>query len=244
MDAIIKCTNITKKYSATSTGGFLDDVIILNKVTFVAERNSMVAIIGSSGCGKSTLLNIIGLLDCQTEGELEIDGESINISKLNQIEICRIRNQKIGFVFQSHNLLPELTAEMNIALPLLVRGESKANALKRARDLLEELFTPEELGTNIGRRPPAKLSGGQCQRIAIARALVGNPSIILADEPTGNLDESSADRVFSLLIDLQQRKKLSIVLVTHNLLQAKKIEKCFGISHGVLSPVPPKEILI
>ena len=236
-DIIVRCTGIGKRFTTTSENGEESNLTILNDIDFSLKRGTFTAIVGSSGCGKSSLLNIIGMLDRQSEGVLEIDGIPIGPESRSTEELCRLRNQKLGFVFQSHNLLPEMTAVQNIMIPLLIRGDGKKIAQARAEELMAELFTKEEIDSGVCKRPPAKMSGGQCQRVSVARALSCRPALILADEPTGNLDEKSAMRVFDMLHEVQRRHSLSIIMVTHDQGQARKVDRVVRLAGGRLEEV-------
>jgi lipoprotein-releasing system ATP-binding protein len=220
--------------STTGNRGQFDKHIVISNASIEVESGHFAAIYGNSGCGKSTLLNLLGLLDAADSGVIEVGGVVADLNKLSKKESCRIRNEKIGFIFQNHNLLPEFSAEMNVAMPLLIRGVGKGKALKEARNLINDLFSHDEVNGGIAHRSPTKLSGGQCQRIAIARALVASPSIILADEPTGNLDETSSDKFFDLLLNIQKRRSLTILMVTHNPSHADKVDYHYKMSGGNL----------
>lgn len=199
---IIDIEALTKIYKTGKT-----EFKALNDVSLKIKKKDFVAIMGPSGSGKSTLMNIIGCLDRPTAGTVIIDGE--NISSVGDNQLAEIRGRKIGFIFQKFNLIPTMTAVKNIALPMLFRGDTKANRDKRAYDLLNKVGL-----TNWATHRPAELSGGQQQRIAIARALCNNPSIILADEPTGNLDTKTGEQIMELLAALNKEGK-TILLVTH-----------------------------
>lgn len=180
----------------------------LNGIDLTVERGEFIAIMGPSGCGKTTLLNILGLLDGSIEGEYELDG--IPLSRLNRRKQARIRSRQIGFVFQSFNLIPRLTVLENVALPLLYKGVTKLKRLEAASKILKNFHLSEREFYM-----PHQLSGGQVQRVAIARALVNEPSIILADEPTGNLDSNASHIIMEELSDLH-KKGNTIIMVTHN----------------------------
>lgn len=179
----------------------------LKDISFEIQKGEYVAIMGSSGSGKSTMMNILGCLDREFEGEYTLDG--IEISKIDERDISKIRNIKIGFVFQAFNLLPKLTALQNVELPLVYAGIHKGERERRAKEMLEKVG----LGDRLHHRPN-ELSGGQKQRVAIARALVNNPAIILADEPTGNLDSVSEKEIMELFTELNSQGK-TIIIVSH-----------------------------
>ena len=199
----ISLTDITKKF------GFGDaEHLALEGVDLVIEANEFVAIMGPSGCGKTTLLNIIGLLDKSTDGEYLLDGQSVE--EFGHRKRARMRSQQIGFIFQTFNLIPRLTVIENVALPLTYKGIGKTKRLQEASRILKNF--------HLGEREyylPHQLSGGQIQRVAIARALVNSPSIILADEPTGNLDSKTSHIIMEELADLHRRGN-TIIMVTHN----------------------------
>ena len=204
MSSLVKLENITKIYH---TGSY--DFYALQGLNFEVQRGEFVAIEGSSGSGKSTLMNIIGFLDRCTTGNYLFSGN--NVAGLQGAQLARIRNQKIGFIFQSFFLLPRLDALQNIMLPLFYRGEKKEIAREKALALLEKVGMP-----HLSSHKPNQLSGGQQQRVAIARALVGDPDIILADEPTGALDAKTSTSVMDLLLQLNAEEKRTIVLITHD----------------------------
>lgn len=200
---IIKAVDLTKIYNVGSV-----NVPALNAVSFDIEEGEFVAIMGASGSGKSTLMNLLGCLDSPTSGEYFLDG--VNTSKLTKNEYARIRNQKIGFVFQGFNLLPRTTALENVELPLMYDRDNRIKNLnKKAKEVLERVGLADRIY-----HEPNQLSGGQKQRVAIARSLINEPSLILADEPTGNLDSKMSIEVLSLFQKLNDQG-ITIVLVTH-----------------------------
>jgi len=184
------------------------EVQALRGINLSIDEADFVAIVGPSGCGKSTLMHVMGCLDRPTKGEVVIDG--YNIAELTESERSEIRATKIGFVFQTFNLLPAMTAQMNVELPLVFQGIDRIQRAKRATDLLEKVGLGHRLD-----HIPSQLSGGEQQRVAIARALVSNPSIIIADEPTGNLDTASSTEIMSIMRELNSEGK-TLVVVTHN----------------------------
>ena len=199
---IITVDKINKTYKNGSL-----ELQVLKNISFKVDKGEFLAIMGSSGSGKSTMMNILGCLDNQYEGRYILDG--IDISKSTENELSEIRNKKIGFIFQSFNLLPRLTALENVELPLVYSSIPKEERRKRANELLEMVGLKDRT-----HHRPNELSGGQRQRVAIARALVNNPSIILADEPTGNLDSKSEEEIIEILQKLNKMGK-TIVIVTH-----------------------------
>jgi len=201
---VIEINSLTKIYKTGKT-----DFKALNNVYLRIRKGDFVAIMGPSGSGKSTLMNIIGCLDRPTSGTIIIDGE--NTSTVNDNQLAVIRGRKIGFIFQKFNLMPSMTALKNVALPMVFLGGSRADRDQHALELLGKVGL-----TNWATHRPSELSGGQQQRIAIARALINNPAIILADEPTGNLDTKTGEQIMELLVALNREGK-TILLVTHAL---------------------------
>ena len=200
--AIISINNLAKVYVMGST-----EVHALKSVSLAIERNEYVALMGPSGSGKSTLMNLLGCLDTPTSGEYELNG--INVSTMVDSDLAEVRNSEIGFVFQTFNLLPRLSSLENVALPLVYSGMSKSKRLARAQEVLDMVG----LGDRVDHKPN-ELSGGQRQRVAIARALVNNPAIILADEPTGNLDTKTSIEIMAIFEEIQKRGN-TVILVTH-----------------------------
>ncbi len=205
MKEIISTNKLTKQYKISSD----NEVIALNCVDFSVDRGSMVAITGPSGSGKSTLLNLIGVLDKPSSGSIIIDG--VDTRKIKNSGLARIRSEKIGFIFQSYNLINNLTALDNVALPLIYKGKSKKFSRKKAKELLDLVGLERRVN-----HYPNQLSGGQQQRVAIARALVNDPAIILADEPTGNLDSKNGIEIIELMQRLNKEKQQTFIIVTHN----------------------------
>jgi len=218
MEEILKLENVYKSYLDGNT-----ILTILEDINLSIYRGQFIAIAAPSGSGKSTLLNIMAALDRPTKGNVYIEGQ--NIATLSDDQLSKIRNTKIGFVFQSFNLIQELTALENVALPLLIRGLSEQNANKKASEILKRLNLGDRLNFY-----PSQLSGGQKQRVAIARALVTEPKIIFMDEPTGNLDPDNAKEVLSIIKELHQSGN-TIVLVTHDFSIAKMAEKIYTIKN-------------
>ena len=203
MRALIDCQDLWKVYRAGDI-----DVQALRAVTLTIQRGEMIAIMGASGSGKSTLMNILGCLDAPTKGCYRLDG--VEVSALRQDALADIRNRQIGFVFQNFNLIPRTNALENVQLPLFYRGLSLKEQRGRAADALARVGLAARIGHH-----PAQLSGGQQQRVAIARALVAAPAILLADEPTGNLDSDSSRDIMGILQTLNQQDGITIILVTH-----------------------------
>jgi len=200
---VIKLRDLEKRFGIGDA-----EIIALNKINLSIKKGEFVSIMGPSGCGKTTLLNIIGLLDSSFVGEYELDGKSVN--SISEIKQARIRSKQIGFVFQNFNLIPRLNVIENVAIPLVYKGMSHTKRLVVASDILKNFHLNER-----EYYMPYQLSGGQVQRVAIARALVNEPSIILADEPTGNLDSRSSHIIMEELSDLHKRGN-TIIMVTHN----------------------------
>lgn len=208
--------------------GSENELEILHGINLKIYEGEFVSIVGASGSGKSTLMNIIGALDRPTKGRYIIDGK--DISKCNDLELSQIRNKMIGFVFQNFNLISRTTALKNVELPMLYGGISKQERIKRA----EELITLVEMKDRMTHMPN-ELSGGQKQRIAIARAMANNPSIILADEPTGALDTQTGHMVINLFHKLNKEQGKTIILITHNTELADETDRIFTMSDGIIT---------
>ena len=221
---VIKATGISRGFRQGSKR-----VQVLTDVNLQVPAGTSMAIVGASGAGKSTLLHILGGLDRPDEGEVLVDGQSL--WQKSDRERSELRNSRMGFIYQFHHLLPEFTALENVAMPLLIRGESTSVAASRAADLLEKVG----LGQRLDHKP-GELSGGERQRAAVARALVGNPGCVLGDEPTGNLDERIANQVFDQLLELNTELNTSLILVTHDMRLAARMNQRFELHLGSLKP--------
>ena len=222
MEKILELKNIHKKFRLGE-----DDIEVLNGIEISIQQGETFAIVGPSGSGKTTLLQIIGLLDSPTSGELYVRGKSPE--DLNDKSKSRLRNEFFGFIYQFHHLLNEFTALENTMMPLLIREQTTKEARTKAQDLLIRIGLEHRIN-----HKPHELSGGECQRVAVARALVTSPSLILADEPTGNLDPETADRVFDSFLDLNQSLNTSLIMVTHNQELAKRMDKVYELNFGKL----------
>ncbi len=224
--ALISLQKVSKSYRDPGSG---KEVPVLHDITLEVKRGESVAIVGPSGCGKSTLLNLLGTLDTPDQGEIIFDEE--DLSRADAPRLARLRSEKIGFIFQLHHLMPQCTVLENVLLPTLARA-IKPDSLKvmaHAKDLLKAVGLEERLNWK-----PAQLSGGERQRVAVVRALVNEPKLILADEPTGALDEKNAESLTSLLLELQQRTGVSLVMVTHHPAQAARMGRTLSIHEGRL----------
>ena len=206
------------------------EVRVLLDVNLELPAGKSLAIVGASGVGKSTLLHILGGLDKPDEGEVLVEGASM--WALSEAERGRVRNKTMGFVYQFHHLLSEFSALENVAMPLLIRGEKTAEAVSKASKLLGRVGLADRI-----HHKPGELSGGERQRAAVARALVGNPRVVLGDEPTGNLDEKTADHVYGMLLELNQELKTSLLLVTHDTRLAARMDQQLELRMGCLQEI-------
>lgn len=202
---LIQATNIRRKFSI----GRNDYLEVLKGISLGIEHGEVIAIVGPSGAGKSTLLHILGLLDRPTEGELIFEGE--DVFTLKDETLARLRNQKIGFIFQFHHLLPEFTALENVMMPALIAGHTMHEVQTRAKELLTDVGV-----IHRAQHKPNELSGGEQQRVAVARALMNSPKLVLADEPSGNLDSENASALHEMILDLRNKYNQTFVIVTHN----------------------------
>ena len=221
MTPIIELNHIFKRFFI----GTPNEIQVLDGINLSVARSEFVSVVGQSGSGKSTLMNIIGALDRPTEGEYILDGSKI--SEMNDSQLSDVRNRKIGFVFQTFNLIPRSTALRNVELPMLYAGMSAKQRLERSKELLEIVGVGDRI-----KHQPSELSGGQKQRVAIARAMANNPSIILADEPTGALDSATGRLIMDLFHKLHKEQGITIILITHNLELARETDRIFTLSDG------------
>ena len=224
---IIQCRDLAKTYQEGR-----DTLRVFSDVSLSVAPGETLAIVGSSGSGKTTLLNMLGGLDRPSEGEVQIDGE--NIHGMRERERCRFRNRTLGFVYQFHHLLAEFSALDNVALPAALGRFNPRQARAKAQDLLERVGLGERL-----RHKPSELSGGERQRVAIARALVNDPRCVLMDEPTGNLDDDTGERIQTLMRELNEQLDSAFVVVTHDLELAQGMGRVMRLDHGGLSEAHP-----
>ena len=226
-ETVLQCTEIRKEFPSESGNGVLK---ILQGVNLQVAKAEIVSIVGSSGSGKSTLLHILGGLDQPTSGDVFWETESIY--KFKKDQLADLRNEKVGFVFQFHHLLPEFSAIENVMMPALIQDVPFHKAENRGKELLDRFGMMERLNHR-----PSQLSGGEQQRVSMARALTNHPSIILADEPTGNLDEKNTESILSLLFQLRDMEDVSIVLITHEKEIATRCDTVYSLQNGTLDKV-------
>lgn len=220
--ALLSCQNVSKFYQEGT-----QQTEVLKQVSFSMQPSELVAIVGSSGSGKSTLLHTLGGLDQPSSGEVFIKGQSLQ--QMTPNALAKLRNQYLGFVYQFHHLMADFTALENVMMPMLIGQQNKTEA----QDCAEQILSAVGLQHRISHRPSA-LSGGERQRVAIARALVNNPTLVLADEPTGNLDHKTTESIFELIQQLNQEKQIAFLLVTHDLNLAEKLNRRLIMQDGVL----------
>ena len=220
---VLRLENVYKQYESEDCS----PVKVLKGISLTVKRGNSIAIVGPSGCGKSTLLNILGSLDSPTSGNIQLDGQEL--ANLSEPELATVRNQKIGFIFQSHHLLPQCSVFENVLVPTLAeKGKASFDAIELAKQLLERSGLEHRLTHR-----PSQLSGGECQRVAVVRALINQPSLILADEPTGALDYSNAEAMTELLVKLNLEDQATLIVVTHSSELAAKMGATYKLQNGI-----------
>ena len=218
---MIRSKNLKKSYES------LD---VLKGVNFKVEKSEIISIIGSSGAGKTTLLQILGTLDLPSNNDSELYIDNVNVLSLNENELAKFRNKNLGFIFQFHQLLPEFTAIENVCIPAMINKEFSEDQLY---DKSKELLTYLELTDKFDKKPN-QLSGGEQQRVAVARALINNPKVIFADEPSGNLDSINAEKLYKLFFDIRNKYSTTFIIVTHNQKFAKLADRMIEIKDGII----------
>ena len=228
MGTILQATGLTKRFPVAGRA----DVEVFSDLSLTLEEGELATLIGPSGSGKSTLLHLLGTLDKPTSGEILIEG--VNVAKMNDKEVSAFRNRRIGFIFQFHHLLPEFTALENVAMPAMIAGQSFNDVRERAIELLTDVGLAERIDHR-----PAMLSGGEAQRVAVARAFLMKPALILADEPTGNLDSRNSELLFNIILNLSRKHQQTFLIATHNLDLAKDSDRILHLEGGILEQQKP-----
>ena len=223
--SVLSCVDLVKTFTEGERR-----LVVLDDLNLELKRGERLAVVGASGAGKTTLLQLLGGLDLPSTGSVSIDGK--DITQLDEVERGLLRNRHMGFIYQFHHLLPEFTAQENVAMPLLIRRMNGDEAMSASAQLLERVGLGERLT-----HKPSQLSGGERQRAAVARALVTSPDLVLADEPTGNLDHRTGDRVFELMLELNQTAGTALVVVTHDLRIARRMDRIVELIDGKLVDV-------
>ena len=223
--SLLQLKNISREFSSTEGGAPLE---VLRGLSMDVARGESIAIVGPSGCGKSTLLNLIGTLDQPTDGAIAFDGR--DLIALNDDELALLRNREMGFIFQNHHLLPQCTVMENVLVPTLAHGRATADDEERARHLLNRVG----LGERLSHRP-GQLSGGERQRVAVVRALINQPQLLLADEPTGALDQTTADQLGQLLVELNDEENVTLITVTHSEKLAGRMARTVELKDGQIA---------
>lgn len=221
-NTVISCKNLYKSYFQGKL-----EVPVLQGVNLTLNKGEMVSVVGASGSGKSTLLHLLGGLDSPSKGEILLLSQ--DLTNISEEKRCQLRNHSLGFIYQFHHLLPEFSAQENVAMPLLIRRMNKREAMERAAEMLQHVGLGHRLT-----HTPSELSGGERQRAAVARALVTQPACVLADEPTGNLDRHTAEGVFNLMLELNRKVNASLIIVTHDTHLANQAERVLQLIDGVL----------
>ena len=222
---LLQLENISREFPSAENG---EPLRVLHELSLEIGCGKSIAIVGPSGCGKSTLLNIIGTLDQPTSGTVTLDGQNLNT--LDGNALAALRNREMGFIFQSHHLLPQCTVMENVLVPTLAHGQATATDEERGRRLLERV----DLGDRLAHRP-GQLSGGERQRVAVVRALINQPKLLLADEPTGALDQATADKLGQLLLELNQEENVTLITVTHSADLANRMARTLELLDGQLA---------
>ncbi len=220
--SLLSVENLTREFNSAENG---EPLRVLRGLSLEVARGESIAIVGSSGCGKSTLLNLIGTLDQPTSGTLTFDGR--NLCQLDAEELALLRNCEMGFIFQSHHLLPQCSVIENVLVPTIAHRSTSTSDEERGRRLLDRVG----LGERLSHRP-GQLSGGERQRVAVVRALINEPQLLLADEPTGALDEDTADKLGQLLVELNKEEKVTLITVTHSLSLAERMDRTVKLADG------------